>query len=123
MPDSSNSLSWIDLIAEKMAEHDARVQQRERAISFRQKVREAERIHRERSAEARRLAREARNKPCGAMTRAGHPCRRKGLGKGGRCSNHGGMSTGPRTEEGRQRLREAVRARWARQRAERVAIA
>ena len=39
---------------------------------------------------------------CGAKTRAGHPCRRKAL-RNGRCRNHGGLSTGPRTPEGQLR--------------------
>lgn len=39
---------------------------------------------------------------CGARTRLGRPCHRKGL-KSGRCRNHGGLSTGPRTVEGRRR--------------------
>ena len=51
---------------------------------------------------------------CGAKTRAGHPCRRKSSGKGGRCRNHGGKSTGPRTIEGRERIASAQRARWQR---------
>jgi len=51
---------------------------------------------------------------CGARTRAGHPCRRKGTGKGRRCRNHGGRSTGPRTIEGRERIASAQRARWQR---------
>jgi hypothetical protein len=49
---------------------------------------------------------------CGAKTRAGHPCRRKGSGKGGRCLLHGGRSTGPRTIEGRERIARAQRDRW-----------
>jgi hypothetical protein len=54
-----------------------------------------------------------RNKPrCGALTRKGYRCQAQGLGKGGRCRNHGGMSTGPRTAEGRQRCREAAHRRW-----------
>ena len=42
---------------------------------------------------------------CGAKTRpqrGGRPCRRKAL-RNGRCRNHGGMSTGPRTPKGRAR--------------------
>ena len=49
---------------------------------------------------------------CGARTRAGHPCRRNGTGKGQRCRNHGGRSTGPRTIEGRERIASAQRDRW-----------
>lgn len=37
---------------------------------------------------------------CGAKTRTGKPCQRPGSGRGGRCRNHGGMSTGPRTPQG-----------------------
>ena len=56
---------------------------------------------------------------CGARTRSGRPCKAKGYGKGGRCRNHGGMSTGARTPEGRAKLADVVRARWARWRADR----
>jgi len=56
---------------------------------------------------------------CGAKTRKGTPCQAPGSGRGGRCRNHGGLSTGPRTPEGRARAAAAVRARWARWRAAR----
>ena len=56
---------------------------------------------------------------CGARTRKGTPCKAKGHGKGGRCRNHGGMSTGPRTLEGRAKLAAAVSARWVRWREDR----
>ena len=39
---------------------------------------------------------------CNAKTRAGRPCRALAL-PAGRCKWHGGMSTGPRTPEGRAR--------------------
>ncbi len=39
---------------------------------------------------------------CGAKTRRGTPCQRKAL-QNRRCRNHGGMSTGPKTLEGRLR--------------------
>jgi hypothetical protein len=55
--------------------------------------------------------------PCGARTRAGGACRAQGRGRGGRCKLHGGASTGPRTEEGRRRMIEAVKARHAARRA------
>ncbi|WP_366140981.1 HGGxSTG domain-containing protein [uncultured Desulfovibrio sp.] len=35
--------------------------------------------------------------------RAGTPCKRKDLYGNGRCRLHGGLSTGPRTEEGKRR--------------------
>ena len=38
----------------------------------------------------------------------------------GRCKNHGGMSTGPRTPEGRKAIAEATRQRMASGQAKRV---
>jgi hypothetical protein len=43
---------------------------------------------------------------CAARTRSGCPCRSPAM-RNGRCRMHGGRSTGPRTEEGLARLREA----------------
>ncbi|MGB3209479.1 MAG: HGGxSTG domain-containing protein [Desulforhopalus sp.] len=40
---------------------------------------------------------------CGAKTRAGSPCKRKDIYSNGRCALHGGLSTGPRTAEGKKR--------------------
>ena len=42
-------------------------------------------------------------KMCGAKTRQGTSCKNTRLYKNGRCKNHGGLSTGPRTEEGKAR--------------------
>ncbi|MGE8943105.1 HGGxSTG domain-containing protein [Leptospira interrogans] len=56
---------------------------------------------------------------CGARTRAGHPCQRKGTGAGGRCANHGGASTGPKSAEGRAKISSAQKARWKKWRADR----
>lgn len=50
---------------------------------------------------------------CGAKTRKGTPCRCKSEPGKRRCKFHGGMSTGPKTAEGRQRIAEAQRRRWA----------
>lgn len=50
---------------------------------------------------------------CGARTRKGAPCKAKALPGKTRCKFHGGMSTGPKTAEGRQRIAEAQRRRWA----------
>lgn len=50
---------------------------------------------------------------CGAMTRKGTPCRCKPLSGKRRCKFHGGASTGPRTPEGRERIANAQRQRWA----------
>jgi hypothetical protein len=40
---------------------------------------------------------------CGAKTRSGTPCKRLDLLRGGRCRLHGGLSTGPKTIEGKRR--------------------
>ena len=57
-------------------------------------------------------ARRTPSSPCGARTRAGAACRRMALANG-RCPNHGGLSSGPRTSEGRRRIAEVQRRRWA----------
>jgi hypothetical protein len=44
---------------------------------------------------------------CGARTKAGSPCQRPAVKKTGRCTRHGGKSTGPRTPEGRARIEAA----------------
>ena len=50
---------------------------------------------------------------CGAYARStGNPCQAKALANG-RCKNHGGMSTGPKTLEGRQAISVAMRQRMA----------
>lgn len=43
---------------------------------------------------------------CGAKTRQGRPCKGKPM-PNGRCRMHGGASTGPRTQEGLERIRKA----------------
>ncbi len=59
---------------------------------------------------------------CGAKTRKGTPCRCKSEPGKRRCKFHGGMSTGARTPEGIERIREAQRKRWARWRVRRGAV-
>lgn len=44
------------------------------------------------------------NTVCGARTRAGTPCQSRALYRSGRCKNHGGLSTGPRTAEGKTKV-------------------
>lgn len=53
---------------------------------------------------------------CDAKTRQGHPCRNKPMPGKRRCKFHGGMSTGPRTAEGREKLSRLMRERRARER-------
>jgi hypothetical protein len=55
---------------------------------------------------------------CGARTRRGTSCAMRNVFANGRCIWHGGKSTGPRTPEGRKRVSEAQKKRWARWRAE-----
>lgn len=43
---------------------------------------------------------------CGARTRAGTSCKGPAMGNG-RCRMHGGVSTGPRTADGLQRIVQA----------------
>jgi len=48
-------------------------------------------------------------KRCGAKRRRdGKPCEAPGYSRNGRCRVHGGASTGPRTEEGKARMRIAL---------------
>lgn len=70
-----------------------------------------------REREAQRAAK--RRVICGAKTRKGTAC--KVLSEPGkrRCKFHGGKSTGARTPEGIERIREVQRRRWAKWRAER----
>src|SRR5262249_786506 len=48
---------------------------------------------------------------CEARTRSGSPCKRAGL-RNGRCPNHGGLSTGPKSKAGRSRIAAAQTKRW-----------
>jgi DNA-binding XRE family transcriptional regulator len=59
------------------------------------------------------LSNKSPNQRCGARTRKGTPCKAKALPGKTRCKFHGGMSTGPKTVEGRQKIADAQRRRWA----------
>jgi hypothetical protein len=50
---------------------------------------------------------------CGAKTRKGLLCVARAVPGSRRCRMHGGASTGPRTPEGRARIADAQRRRWA----------
>jgi len=73
-------------------------------------------VARWRERQAERLAKEVatRRVKCGAKTRKGSPCRNKSEPGKRRCKFHGGKSTGARTPEGKARIGEAQRQRWAR---------
>lgn len=83
------------------AQEDARIDAQLAALRTTAQAREAPRL-----ARARVL--------CGAKTRKGTPCRCKSEAGKRRCKFHGGLSTGPKTQEGRDRIAEAQRRRWAR---------
>lgn len=53
---------------------------------------------------------------CKAQTRAGQPCKKRPTPGKMRCRLHGGLSTGPKTKEGRARCRATALAAWARRR-------
>ena len=57
---------------------------------------------------------------CGASTRAGGICRVRAEPSKARCRFHGGLSTGPRIEEGRTRIAEASVARLSGQPVHRI---
>ncbi len=48
---------------------------------------------------------------CGAKTRKGLACQRQAW-KNGRCPNHGGLSTGPKTKARKARIAKAQKLRW-----------
>jgi hypothetical protein len=54
---------------------------------------------------------------CGAMIRIGAICANRVIPGKTKCHMHGGKSTGPKTAEGKARVAEAQRQRWARYRA------
>jgi transcriptional regulator with XRE-family HTH domain len=55
---------------------------------------------------------------CGAITRKGSPCKAKAVSSRHRCKIHGGLSTGPKTPEGRSKVSAAQSRRWERFRLE-----
>lgn len=109
--------------AERSARADARVDRIMATEMVRQARREAEqtarcerrRTHGDTALEANARAR------CGARTGKGTPCQCKVEPGRTRCRFHGGRSTGPKTPEGRARIAEAQRQRWAAWRAQREA--
>lgn len=54
----------------------------------------------------------AGQKRCGATTRKGTRCMVRPIQGKCRCKFHGGLSTGPKSPEGRARIAEAQRLRW-----------
>lgn len=97
-------------VARQLARDDARRQARAEIESSRRARYQAKLDARD---SARAEIQAQRDQRCDARTRTGEPCKRRGMGAGGRCPNHGGMSTGPRTKAGRKRIALAQRQRWA----------
>ena len=59
------------------------------------------------------MSRQKNKITCGAHARStGQSCQAKALSNG-RCRNHGGLSTGPRTAEGKKAISEATAKRMA----------
>jgi len=59
------------------------------------------------------MSRQKNKITCGAHARStGQSCQAKALSNG-RCRNHGGLSTGPRTVEGKKAIAEATAKRMA----------
>lgn len=52
-------------------------------------------------------------KKCGARTRRGTACQALAIPGKKRCKLHGGLSTGPESETGRQKISRIQRERWA----------
>lgn len=52
--------------------------------------------------------------PCGAKTRVGGACKRTDIYENGRCKFHGGLSTGPKTPEGKARALATLKRRLKR---------
>ena len=47
----------------------------------------------------------AHENACGARTRSGSPCKLRSIYSNGRCKFHGGLSTGPKTDAGKEQAR------------------
>ena len=81
---------------------------------FQRAIEQSQAEERQRRREQKRARRQA--PLCGAKTRGGEPCRRKAVPGKRRCRNHGGLSTGPKTAEGKARSLDALRRGRERQR-------
>ena len=107
--------TWLERYeAQLLQAHEKRVRLRKGARAAREARHKLLALKRHKDAQERARERELRGQPCGAKTRTGRPCQAKGLGRGRRCRYHGGLSTGPRTPEGRARIAVAQRRRWER---------
>ena len=105
--------AWRDLPALMLIHHEkhpsryarrvvrAKIDARIRDKEFKKSLREYYKLHSNR--QTRHLAKEAWPK-CGARCRTGEPCKMRVEWGKKRCRLHGGLSTGPRTTEGRCRI-------------------
>ncbi|WP_368373166.1 HGGxSTG domain-containing protein [Roseovarius sp. THAF9] len=53
---------------------------------------------------------------CGAKSKTGELCEEPVVAGKRRCRIHGGLSTGPKTKEGRERVRAVQHERWSQSR-------
>ena len=98
-------------VEERMREHEERIRLREMKTARKEAGIRRLPAERVRESEERARLRELRRQPCGAETRAGHPCQRKGLDVAGDAQTMAGQHRA-KTPEGRQRIAEAQRRRW-----------
>ena len=108
-----NEKCIAEYVAQRLRQLEQRIQERRLEKQLKDARHAACAVHCQRQSVEQARRREQLKRLCGAMTRAGHPCKRKGVGRGGRCLNHGGASTGPKTAEGRLRIAAAQQLRWA----------
>lgn len=105
LPDSRHDTRADEVIPEWAAEADAKAEAECFAMWEAAHAKAAKR-------RARALAK--RRVLCGARIRKGTPCRNRSEPGKQRCKFHGGKSTGARTPEGIERIRQAQKHRWAR---------
>ena len=96
----------LTILSRARARHGLREQidlKRRLVKLFKDYDRMLERIEAEKAASSRVNRSKRSRQRCGAFARStGKPCRMKALANG-RCRLHGGLSTGPKTEEGKER--------------------
>jgi hypothetical protein len=96
--------NWLDMLEQVVKQQ----QQAERIEQRKQQREDKRRLHDQNQTKRRK----PRKPKCGARTRRGTACIRKALANG-RCPNHGGLSTGPKTKAGKRRIAAAQKKRWA----------
>ncbi|WP_188907097.1 HGGxSTG domain-containing protein [Aureimonas endophytica] len=96
-------------VRRRMAQEAARLEQKRANERMREAARQREREERSKLGKGSKKDRPL----CGAKTRAGGSCAMRTEPGKKRCRLHGGLSTGPKTPEGIERIRQAQLRRWA----------